>query len=198
MQWNKLFSITTQTEPSPCSDWELHLSGHTFRLSFTRKGTLFSTNTNALLQSFQNMEEFSKLKLYHYYSSQESLFERQGSIRRKSTSDLLDVGMGQQEVAFLTDLARGGRTAEPIGNGGYHTEEWYVRGRGPSTEEGFQEIYVEQQPIYSEVRKPQQVTWTLKNERRYSSFLQFFTSPFWKSLNFLLLSQNQFGHNRLM
>ena len=59
MQWNKLFSITTQTEPSPCSDWELHLSGHTFRLSFTRKGTLFSTNTNALLQSFQNMEELN-------------------------------------------------------------------------------------------------------------------------------------------
>ena len=86
------------------------------------------------------------------------MFERHASQRRKSESDVLDSGLGEHEVTFTTDLVRGGKTTETSANGGYHTEEWYVRGRGPSTEEGYQEVQVEQQAIYSEVRKSNKVT----------------------------------------
>ena len=71
--------------------------------------------------------------------------------------------MAEREITFSTD--NGGQTFYTLDNGGYRTEEWYTRGgRGPGQlrEEGFKEIHVEREPIYSEaevtlddeVRKP--------------------------------------------
>jgi len=62
-------------------------------------------------------------------------------------------GMEEQEVTFMTDNA--GRDVYPLDNGGYRTEEWYSRGgTGPGQlmEEGFKEIHVEHQPIYTEIQ----------------------------------------------
>ena len=51
-------------------------------------------------------------------------------------------------------LEHGGRSVYPLEDGGYRGEEWYSRGgSGPGQlrEEGFQEIHVEQQPLYAQI-----------------------------------------------
>lgn len=57
-----------------------------------------------------------------------------------------------QEIHLAVEQA--GRSVYPLEDGGYRGEEWYSRGgRGPGQlrEEGFQEIHVEQQPLYAEI-----------------------------------------------
>ena len=60
--------------------------------------------------------------------------------------------MPEQELTFAAQ--NGGRNVYTLDNGGYRTEEWYTkggRGLGDLREEGFKEIHVEHQPIYTEM-----------------------------------------------
>lgn len=60
--------------------------------------------------------------------------------------------LAEQEIHFTPDNA--GRSVYPLGDGGYHSDEWYTRGgSGPGQlrEEGFQEIHVENEPIYTKI-----------------------------------------------
>jgi len=70
---------------------------------------------------------------------------------RRGSSQLY--GMEEQEMSFSAD--NGGRNVYYLDDGGYRTEEWYTRGgRGPGQlrNEGFREIHVEHQPIYTEIQ----------------------------------------------
>lgn len=85
-----------------------------------------------------------------------------GGIRttdRSSAESNQMYGMEEQEVTFMAD--NGGRNVYPLDNGGYRTEEWYSRGgTGPGQlmEEGFKEIHVEHQPIYTEIQLGDEVS----------------------------------------
>lgn len=62
-------------------------------------------------------------------------------------------GMEEHEITFSGD--NGGRNVYYLDNGGYRTEEWYNRGgrgTGQLSEEGFREIHVEHQPMYTEIQ----------------------------------------------
>lgn len=70
---------------------------------------------------------------------------------RRGSSQLY--GMEEQEMSFSAD--NGGRNVYYLDDGGYRTEEWYTRGgRAPGQlrNEGFREIHVEHQPIYTEIQ----------------------------------------------
>lgn len=76
---------------------------------------------------------------------------------RDDSSHIYD--MAEQEITFSTD--NGGQTVYTLDNGGYRAEEWYKRGGGGPgqlREEGFKEIHVEHQPIYSEVTMGDEVS----------------------------------------
>ena len=81
--------------------------------------------------------------------------------------------MPERELGFIPD--NGGRSVYTLDNGGYRTEEWYTRGgRGPGQlrEEGFKEIHVEHQPIYTEM--------TFGEEVNIYFLLLTFRSLFWR------------------
>jgi len=70
---------------------------------------------------------------------------------RRGSSQLY--GMEEQEMSFSAD--NGGRNVYYLDDGGYRTEEWYTRGGrrpGQLRNEGFREIHVEHQPIYTEIQ----------------------------------------------
>ena len=67
--------------------------------------------------------------------------------------------LAEQEIHFTPDNA--GRSVYPLGDGGYHSDEWYTRGgSGPGQlrEEGFQEIHVENEPIYTKITFGEEVS----------------------------------------
>ena len=75
---------------------------------------------------------------------------------RRGSSQLY--GVEEQEITFSAD--NGGRHYYALDDGGYRTEEWYTRGGyepGQLREEGFREIHVEHQPIYTEIQNDNQV-----------------------------------------
>ena len=70
---------------------------------------------------------------------------------RRGSSQLY--GMEEQEMSFSAD--NGGRNIYYLDDGGYRTEEWYTRGGrrpGQLRNEGFRQIHVEHQPIYTEIQ----------------------------------------------
>ena len=76
--------------------------------------------------------------------------------RRSSRAYAVDE---QEMMTFRAD--NGGRSMYTLDNGGYHTEEWYNRGGvapGQMREEGFKEIHVEHQPLYSDIQDKRQVS----------------------------------------
>lgn len=76
---------------------------------------------------------------------------------RRGSSQLY--GMEEQEMSFSAD--NGGRNVYYLDDGGYRTEEWYTRGgRAPGQlrNEGFREIHVEHQPIYTEIQPDSEVS----------------------------------------
>lgn len=76
---------------------------------------------------------------------------------RRGSSQLY--GMEEQEMSFSAD--NGGRNVYYLDDGGYRTEEWYTRGGrrpGQLRNEGFREIHVEHQPIYTEIQPDSEVS----------------------------------------
>ena len=76
---------------------------------------------------------------------------------RRGSSQLY--GTEEHEITFSGD--NGGRNVYYLDDGGYRTEEWYARrgrGTGQLRQEGFREIHVEHQPIYTEIKPNSEVS----------------------------------------